>query len=229
MKSFVGLIFFFGVVSVGVDAVKAFSNVPIYNYQSSFVCTSYDFEGNCAGGYNESQLWSYGYASTNKDVYAPGETIVLSGWTQRNDVYWSSYNAGIELGTSLGFVCGGGNICSGSVVGTAPMAPGFYNVNLGICWISAAYCGGSVGQYQVVDSSCGTYSGYDYSASNGTACDFNLNVGTTPSGGVYTSTNVTSPSGATGYDSWTCGAGGCLAKIGSKLYTSRCPNGEYSF
>jgi hypothetical protein len=92
---------------------------------------------------------SYGHASTDKDVYAPGETITLSGWTVRNDAYFSSWNAAIGFASDFGQICDGSNICGGSKTGTAPMTPGVYPIGLYICWIDVTHCAASWVWYTV--------------------------------------------------------------------------------
>ncbi len=77
-------------------------------------------------------------------------------------------------------------------------------------WVSAiggaddtfGYCPGTY---------CGAYSGYDYAASNGTACDYYLTAPNTAIGGTY-NTSVSAPGGASGSVTWSCGIGGVWSR-----------------
>jgi hypothetical protein len=94
-------------------------------------------------------LTAYATVWTDKDVYTPGETIVLNGMATRNDASPAvNMNAAISLDSSVGTVCISTNACSGTIYTTAPTTPGLHTMYLTLCWLTGDIC--SYGSITVV-------------------------------------------------------------------------------
>jgi hypothetical protein len=75
---------------------------------------------------------------TDKDVYAPGETISVHAFTIEN--FGMDYGIGLSS-VEGGWSCNATHLCGGDFTMTAPLVEGVYPLNFAGCWISSDMCG----------------------------------------------------------------------------------------
>lgn len=183
--------------------------------------------------YNQCQSSSQIYAtegtfsaSTDKDSYAPGETIGLTlgeahdgapGNCSDFGLFGCQGTHGMRITATLGAQSATNNQSANWTVSrtlTAPSTPGTYTIGLDGGWYDTSnFTAGSSMSITVAAASCGWYSGTDGARPTGN-CTFNLTPGgsahtPTPSGSNYTTTELVSPTptGYTGSDTWSCSNG----------------------
>lgn len=80
------------------------------------------------------------YASSNKDVYSPGEPITITGAASLAPLSSAGLSVWVNVNYPSAAICSAPTSCGGSASFNAPATPGPYYISLVGCWYYPSWC-----------------------------------------------------------------------------------------